>query len=1104
MFDQKFHQQQQPIRASLDTGLWGDPEKDKYSKKSHSRSYFSLSKVTRRASTSRAQSLLCCFSRRRLYLRYIFMFGLLSLITALLFLHHRSGEHEHHSGETLFFREGVLSGAESMENMEASRWAPQDSDSDIKSTLSSAAALTFSNVQDGTTVHWYRTEQPLHQHGNMFFHTVLLGKQPSEEKSMKKKKSSPAKGDDAVIPANPIGAKKKSRVRKPMDICKEKDLLSKGDEILLALLGGVVDIVVLWAGVYDHTLDSARNSKQGWSEDRGSLLRALRSISTNVHWFRRVYIVHSAKVTLPVWLDKSHACIRLVEMPSALMNQEGIQWRIAARDAIPDLSDHFVMMDARYQWFGKGPVPLSVWFHAAGKTGEYLVHTSDKFRLAEVDSKQDGELLNDEEIQESIDVSTCAPGCSSTILGDGICDRACLNPECNADMGDCAVIFAGKTKEWMLESMDPNNPYEEASSWPQPHMIDIHPSRDGDQFLVNSRDCTWRGGAGGIWIDLSMMFPILPVSAMGASSWSLFSDYKLFQKERGVLLLFARAPGKARRRETRMNILSNKEEDTSLPLCSPALRGTVDLVFENTLFGVRRTVRLYVNQMELRREKLSTITPYTSVLATVPAKHPHWVINEKLGAMMVTHFFGRNFGQETLMTPLHCGSLKGHGIVKLIYETLPQVLEGRRDPDLFFEKVHDMLVRNRNSASLTCRSRLIEKGKIYVNWKQGETVTAHSSSRVKPSFSSVENRWAVPFQVHGKRCPTTELVDVDPRRGAYMFVKRKPLVQSKSLAGKFVSEKRLISYIYVNRVFAAQYSRFPGTFGDSKSRQRIAMNRGNINLYHPIKLNRESWGKRPIVANMPLLYNRRIAKHLATSVFKTEVENTEQLLLPSDQDFIMSMAYHHAILEASPEVKFETLSKIFSECDRDKDGILKPSTDLDCLIGFSPLIHARQKVLQLMDNIAQCLWEASMISSENDESSKHFAGFNLALMHNCSHAKPTLNLLYSHSQSKKGDSFTSPFISKIVSHAVANYNSKDKSEYVLTSGIYGAAITRTKAESDKFHCNGWYIVGDMGKVMKENIEEVNSSIFPNRGMFENTHTSTTDTTSPSNSSSDKN
>jgi len=43
---------------------------------------------------------------------------------------------------------------------------------------------------------------------------------------------------------------------------------------------------------------------------------------------------------------------------------------------------------------------------------------------------------DDSDMESSMDVY-CAPGCSYSSLGDGICDDNCLNWECEFDMGDC-------------------------------------------------------------------------------------------------------------------------------------------------------------------------------------------------------------------------------------------------------------------------------------------------------------------------------------------------------------------------------------------------------------------------------------------------------------------------------------------------------------------------------------------------------------------------------------------------------------------------------------------------------------------------------------------
>eukprot|EP01135_Chromosphaera_perkinsii_P011794 Nk52_evm40s2496 gene=Nk52_evmTU40s2496 len=836
-----------------------------------------------------------------------------------------------------------------------------------------------------------------------------------------------AKYQDTVIskvkiPSDRNDIQKEQEVR--VKTCKGHQL-SKADEISLRLLGGQIDIVVLWLG-YDN--------------DPMDLLRALRSIDVFVPWFHTVRIVKNEDRMLPEYIDLEAKCLSVTTMPKNLTNVEGVQWRIATRGVVEDLSEHFIMLDAGRHWFGRGPVPLSTWFSPKGASGEYNVHISTVFTMHNIDQMQEGEVLQDGELT---DISSCAPGCSNAMLGDSICDRACMNPDCNGDMGDCATIYAGKADKG--NAYDPKRSNPQMMKGPLPHTIDIHPSRDGDQFFLHIEECRWKGRAGGIWIDLSMLFPVLPVSRMGASSWSPFSDYKLLQRERGALFLFARRDG------------SMKNES----ICSPSLNGTVDLVFENTLFSVRRHIRLHINQWHLQTEKLSSIVPFTSVLPTVAASNPQWVINELLGSVLLKQYISPKLLKSVFLIPIHCSSEMSHRVVRTAYEDISKALIGTKNVDNVFHNLYESLMGIRNSAH-DCTKRLNEKGRIYVNWKQGMSVTAHQGSKTRASFSSSMNRWAIPFNMVGKRQPTTEML-MASSKSPNVQVPPLNLQNSMRPSRRIVDKQTLLSYIYTNRVIVVEQSRFQGTFKSmetratktrvidfiSKSSQRKNNMFATDNPYKPIKLENKEWGKRPVISNIPLLYSQKIAKTLSKEAFQSEVKNTENSKTNSHQDFVFSMAYHHSILNNQPELSQKSIQVIFELCDTDNDGLLSPAKDIECLITLSPLVYARRKVLTLMNQLHKCIATSPSNTTE--------PGITLDLIQKnmCPDAFSTISSLYSRSLGNIGSPLTHPFKAKLLLN-----DAKDRHEWVVNRASIGIYAPNIQSAHRSYYLNGLWEVGD--------------------------------------------
>ena len=534
---------------------------------------------------------------------------------------------------------------------------------------------------------------------------------------------------------------------------KDPPKASEDDISILKKLGGAVDIVVPWFGegasekMWKEDFVSVHKELSPFPQslgDHGELRHVIRSIANYVPWYRHVYLVSAYP---PEWLDLKHPCVRHVPLSTVIPNEreEGgfkcnphaVEWRIAGGGVIPTLSEHFIMVDAHRHFFNSGPVPLAMW------------HTGDAYKVFhaanEALNNVDEAYTSGYELKEQdAHAQWCARGCPDTILGDGICDHTCDVPSCAGDMGDCASIHVGELEDEVPKHHDT--------------MVDIHPKVSGEQFFLPLH-------ARAVWIDLSSLFSFLPVSVMGASSWCNFRKYTLMQRERGALLL-----------------LYPPEYRSQNALCSGRdLNSTVDIIFQNNLFSVAHSVRIFINMWEFKQEFVWLPVPFMNVILDVPASHPKWIFDEISANLLLKKHFGdvtgaqvKKKGSNSLVAVVFCnGSASAKGI-KAIYDAFSNVLSGQIDEQKFVEFLQALLFELREGSD--CRSNVADSDsqwqneelmnfgfgmqtqntpKVNVFWESGSYIYSHDMKDMQNAFDS----WQIPFKLVGERYPKTHLVE---------------------------------------------------------------------------------------------------------------------------------------------------------------------------------------------------------------------------------------------------------------------------------------------------------------------------------------------------------
>ena len=145
-------------------------------------------------------------------------------------------------------------------------------------------------------------------------------------------------------------------------------------------------------------------------EDNEELRYSIRSVLKFAPWVRHIYIVTNGQ--LPYWLDVSHPRVTIVPHHQIFQNLSHLPtFSSPAIEShihrIPGLSKKFIYMNDDVM------LGLPVW--------------PDDFYSHEKGQK----------IYLSWSVPNCRDGCPPSWIGDGYCDTACNNTDCEHDAGDC-------------------------------------------------------------------------------------------------------------------------------------------------------------------------------------------------------------------------------------------------------------------------------------------------------------------------------------------------------------------------------------------------------------------------------------------------------------------------------------------------------------------------------------------------------------------------------------------------------------------------------------------------------------------------------------------
>jgi len=150
-------------------------------------------------------------------------------------------------------------------------------------------------------------------------------------------------------------------------------------------------------------------------QDNEELRFSLRSVWKYAPWVRNIYIVTNGQI--PSWLNLQHPRIHIVPHTSIFSNLTHLPtFSSPAIEAnfhrIPGLSEHFLYLNDDVM-FGREIAPSDFYSYGNGQRVYFAWNAPD-----------------------------CAEGCGSAWVGDGFCDPACNVSECEFDLGDCANVSA--------------------------------------------------------------------------------------------------------------------------------------------------------------------------------------------------------------------------------------------------------------------------------------------------------------------------------------------------------------------------------------------------------------------------------------------------------------------------------------------------------------------------------------------------------------------------------------------------------------------------------------------------------------------------------------
>lgn len=172
-------------------------------------------------------------------------------------------------------------------------------------------------------------------------------------------------------------------------------------------------------------------------EDNQELKYSLRSVWVNAPWIRRIYLVTNGQI--PNWLNINNPKLYLVPHSSIFKNQSHLPTfsspSIEANiHRIPGLSEHFIYLNDDVMF---------------GNT----IHPSDFYTSA-----------RGQRIYLSWDVPDCNEGCSSSWIGDGHCDISCNVSNCDFDGNDCKNVSYNSYNSYNYDQYNYNQYNYDSSS----------------------------------------------------------------------------------------------------------------------------------------------------------------------------------------------------------------------------------------------------------------------------------------------------------------------------------------------------------------------------------------------------------------------------------------------------------------------------------------------------------------------------------------------------------------------------------------------------------------------------------------------------------------
>ena len=171
---------------------------------------------------------------------------------------------------------------------------------------------------------------------------------------------------------------------------------------------------IVWKTLHDsHTIEAHEDLGDYSSnrfEDNEELRYSIRSVLKFAPWVRHIYIVTNGQ--LPYWLDLSHPRVTIVPHHQIFQNLSHLPtFSSPAIEShihrIPGLSKKFLYMNDDVM-LGMPVWPEDFYSHKKGQ-----------------------------KVYLSWSVPNCRDGCPPSWVGDGYCDSACNNSDCEHDAGDC-------------------------------------------------------------------------------------------------------------------------------------------------------------------------------------------------------------------------------------------------------------------------------------------------------------------------------------------------------------------------------------------------------------------------------------------------------------------------------------------------------------------------------------------------------------------------------------------------------------------------------------------------------------------------------------------